>query len=62
MGIPSLGLAHLLSIEIGDLGTVAGRPTDTQLGHHHVVKLKTLRESTSDPIAIEDHLPLQTMT
>jgi hypothetical protein len=62
MRIPGPGHAHLLSIEAGDLGTVTGRPTDTQLGHHHVVKLKTLRESTNGLTAIEDRLPLQTTT
>jgi hypothetical protein len=59
--IPGPGHAHLSSIEVGDLGTATGHPIDIQLGHHHVVKLKILRESTNGPATIEDRLPFQTM-
>jgi len=59
--IPGPGQVHQSSIEVGDLGTVTDHPIGIQLGHHHVVKPKIPRESTSGPAAIEDRLPFQTM-
>lgn len=48
---------RIRSTEVGGSDIVTGRLTDIQLEHHLVVKLKTVRESTNGPIAINDHFP-----
>jgi hypothetical protein len=59
---PGSGHAHLMNVDMGDLGIITGRQTDIRQGHHHAVEPKTVIEGINGPTIIEGRLLLRTMT